>query len=100
MDTGVCYRTEVAACIMYMRPEDWQNYVLGYSTRGVDAKKSEDVIKGWIRAYMEEADLTIRELENIRSSMEQRHQEKAQMLLKRWRQIKELCSIALKTVLC
>ncbi|KAL4740216.1 hypothetical protein BDV11DRAFT_103888 [Aspergillus similis] len=100
MATGVCYRTEIAACIIYMRPEDWQNYVLGYSTRGVDAKISEDIIKGWIRAYMEEADLNIHELENFRSSMEQRHQGKAQMLLKRWRQIKELCRIALKTVLC
>ncbi|KAL4997624.1 hypothetical protein BDV10DRAFT_89305 [Aspergillus recurvatus] len=100
MATGVCYRTEICACISYMRPEDWQNYVLGYSTRGVDAKKSEDVIRGWIRAYMEEADLTTHELENFQSSLEERHQGKAQMLLKRWRQIKDLCRIALETVSC
>ncbi|KAL4973759.1 hypothetical protein BDW66DRAFT_99119 [Aspergillus desertorum] len=94
--TGACYRTEIAACITYMRPEDWQNYVLGYSNRGVDAKKSEDVIRGWIRAYMEEADLTIHELREFHSSLEKGQQGKAQQLLKRWRQIRDLCERALK----
>ncbi|KAL4922197.1 hypothetical protein BDW62DRAFT_78942 [Aspergillus aurantiobrunneus] len=98
---GVCYRTEIAACIRYMLLEDWQNYLLGYSTKGADAKKSEDVIQGWIRTYMEEADLYINELGNLGSSeIGQKHQEKVQTLLKRWKQIKDLCTVALKTVSC
>ncbi|KAL4783013.1 hypothetical protein BJX76DRAFT_270176 [Aspergillus varians] len=99
--TGGCYRTEIAACIRYMSLEDWQNYVLGYSTRGVDAKKSEDIIRGWIRTYIEEADLTLDELGNLESSrIGQEQQGKVQMLLKRWRQIKDLCGEAFEAVSC
>ncbi|KAL4906894.1 hypothetical protein BDW74DRAFT_176495 [Aspergillus multicolor] len=98
--TGVCYRTEIAACISYMRPEDWQNYVLGSSTRGVDAKKSEDVIRGWIHAYMDEADQAIDGLKDSRFSVEEEDQGRHQMLLKRWMQIRDLCRIALETVSC
>ncbi|KAL4953216.1 hypothetical protein BDW69DRAFT_8518 [Aspergillus filifer] len=96
---GVCYRTEIAACMKYMPLQDWQNYVLGYSTRGVDAKKSEDVIRGWIRRYIDETDLTIEELVNLGlSEINQGDKDKVQMLLRRWRQIKDLCSIALENV--
>ncbi|KAL4799389.1 hypothetical protein BDV19DRAFT_258128 [Aspergillus venezuelensis] len=98
---GVCYRTEIAACMKYMPLQDWQKYVLGYSTRGVDANKSEDVIRGWIRRYIEETDLTIEELMNLGSSeVDQENKDKVQMLLRRWRQIKDLCSIALENVSC
>ncbi|KAL4924917.1 uncharacterized protein BDV17DRAFT_202253 [Aspergillus undulatus] len=98
---GVCYRTEIAACIKYMPLEDWRNYVLGYSTRGVDAKKSEGVIRGWIRTYVEEVESVIQELGNVGSSqIGQDHQDKVQMLLRRWWQIKDLCRVALETVSC
>ncbi|KKK14337.1 hypothetical protein P175DRAFT_0545552 [Aspergillus ochraceoroseus IBT 24754] len=96
---GVCYRTEIAACMKYMRPEDWQNYVLGYSTRGFDAKKSEAVIQEWITAYEMEAEAAITELERLWSGeIARQHGEKVRMLLKRWRQIQNLCQEAFDTV--
>ncbi|KAL4939048.1 hypothetical protein BDV06DRAFT_42441 [Aspergillus oleicola] len=98
---GVCYRTEIAACMKYMPFQDWQNYVLGYSTRGVDEKRSENVIRGWIRKYIQEADLTIEDLVNLESSEIGRgHKGKVQMLLRRWKQVKGLCTIALENVSC
>lgn len=84
-----------------MSLEDWQNYVLGYSTRGVDEKKSEDIIREWIRTYIKEADFAIGELGNLGSSkIGQEHQGEVQMLLKRWKQIKGLCNKALQAVAC
>ncbi|KAI9376252.1 hypothetical protein BJX61DRAFT_415924 [Aspergillus egyptiacus] len=99
--TGVCYRTEIAASIKYMPLEDWQNYALGYSTKGIDEKKSEDIIRGWIRTYQREAEAAVDELGTLNSrEINQEHQGKVQMLLNRWKQIKELCRIALERVSC
>ncbi|KNG85878.1 putative SET domain-containing protein [Aspergillus nomiae NRRL 13137] len=97
--TGVCYRTEIAACINYMSLEDWRNYVLGYSTKGADEKKSEAIIQGWIRAYSNEADTVITTLEEKGSSQtDQKDQQRAKMLKKRWTQIRDLCAKASKAV--
>ncbi|THC98029.1 hypothetical protein EYZ11_002455 [Aspergillus tanneri] len=93
--SGVCYRTEVAACIKYMALGDWRSYVLGYSTKGVDADKTNEIIQGWIKTYSNEANTTITSLEKIRSSkVERKDQEKIDSLLKRWSQIEELCDQA------
>ncbi|BCR91601.1 uncharacterized protein ACHE_70444S [Aspergillus chevalieri] len=96
--TGACYRTEIAACIKYMTPKEWQNYVLGYSTKGVDDKKTETIIREWIKAYGEEANTTIAKLGDIRSSSET--DGKVEMLLKRWKQIYDLCQQAVEAVSC
>lgn len=93
---GVCYRTEVAACLMYMKEEDWRNYVLEGSTDNVDAQKSETIIKGWLHTYASEADAT---MGAIRVALEsnavvQKHRQKAETLLRRWGQIKDICERA------
>ncbi|KAL2866034.1 uncharacterized protein BJX67DRAFT_152820 [Aspergillus lucknowensis] len=97
MSSGVCYRTEIAACMRYMSLEDWRNYALGYSTRGVDAQKSQNVIRGWINTYVEEANATIDELKRLEPGKVGREADgRVQMLLKRWRQVKDLCLKALQ----
>ena len=83
-----------------MKEEDWRNHVLEGSTEGVDEKKSETIIKGWIRSYAAEADAT---MSALRTAMEsnavvQAHRQKAEMLLRRWAQIKEICESALKFI--
>ncbi|KAJ5910153.1 hypothetical protein N7504_004796 [Penicillium tannophilum] len=93
---GVCYRTEVAACLMYMKEEDWRNYVLEGSTDNVDAQKSETIIKDWLHTYASEADAT---MGAIRVALEsnavvQKHRQKAETLLRRWGQIKDICERA------
>lgn len=81
-----------------MTPKEWQNYVLGYSTKGVDDKKTETIIREWIKAYGEEANTTIAKLGDIRSSSET--DGKVEMLLKRWKQIYDLCQQAVEAVSC
>lgn len=97
---GVCYRTEVAAALVYMNEEDWRKHVLEGSTEGVDEKKSEAIIKGWIRTYAAEADATMNSLQTAVQSnaMVQADRQKAEMLLRRWAQIKEICENALKAI--
>ncbi|KAL3483646.1 hypothetical protein BJX62DRAFT_75533 [Aspergillus germanicus] len=98
--TGVCYRTEIAACIVYMPLQDWQNYALGYSTRGVDAAKSAKVIRKWIGTYVEEANANIDELlEKCGSgNMDRGDGERLRLLIKRWSQVKDLCLRALEEI--
>lgn len=96
----MCYRTEVAACLKYMKEEDWRNHVLEGSTEGVDEKLSEDIIKGWLRTYCAEADAAV---DALRAAMEsdpvvQTHRQKAQTLLRRWAQIKEVCESASRAI--
>ncbi|KAJ5116414.1 hypothetical protein N7456_000762 [Penicillium angulare] len=93
---GVCYRTEVAACLKYMDYKDWTNHILKGSTKGLDENKSEGIIKGWLGAYVSEADIT---MTAIRAALEsngviQSHHEKAEVLLSRWAQIKDICECA------
>ncbi|PYH98747.1 ribosomal N-lysine methyltransferase [Aspergillus ellipticus CBS 707.79] len=97
---GVCYRTEIAASLTYMPLKDWQNYVLGYSTKGVNEQKSETVIRGWIDAYIRESDKTIALLDKRLQDGAGNHQEMVKMLLRRWAQIKDLCNRAMDAVSC
>jgi hypothetical protein len=83
-----------------MKEEDWRNHVLEGSTEGVDEKLSEDIIKGWLRTYCAEADAAV---DVLRAAMEsdpvvQTHRQKAQTLLQRWAQIKELCESASRAI--
>ncbi|GKZ36961.1 hypothetical protein AbraIFM66950_008227 [Aspergillus brasiliensis] len=94
---GVCYRTEIAAGLTYMPLRDWQDYVLGYSTEGVDEKMSAAVIRGWIKVYIKEADVAIARLEDLYLAQTE-DQGVIRMLLKRWRQIRSLCEEAVDRV--
>jgi hypothetical protein len=80
--------------------QDWQNYALGYSTRGVDAAKSAKVIRKWISTYVEEANANIDELLEKRGSgnMDRGDDERLRLLIKRWGQVKDLCLRALEEV--
>jgi hypothetical protein len=85
----------------------WRDYILGYSTRGMDSRKTASVIRGWIEMYLKESNVTIEILENMlakRVSTPQRaskaasdewDKERITMLLGRWNQIKQLCQDAL-----
>ncbi|OQE16810.1 hypothetical protein PENFLA_c026G09468 [Penicillium flavigenum] len=97
---GPCYRTEVAACLSYMKEEDWRNHVLEGQSQGLDESRSEATIKRWILTYAAEADATITALQKAMelNTTVQAHRSKAEMLLRRWRQIKDLCGHAVKTV--
>lgn len=97
---GVCYRTEVAACMTYMTRRDWRNYVLGRSTRGVKAAKSEAVIRNWIDCYIAESVMVIACLDRRISSKSLNDADRAKLVLlsKRWGQIRELCQKALESV--
>ena len=84
-----------------MARRDWRNYVLGHSTKGEDPRKSESIIREWIKAYAKEANATIATLETMGSKLgDQTHRGKIEMLLKRWKQISDLCEQAVEAVSC
>lgn len=84
-----------------MTRRDWRNYVLGHSTKGEDARKSESIIREWIKTYAKEANATIAALETMESNpTDQTHSGKIEMLLKRWKQISCLCEQAIEAVSC
>ncbi|KAJ5152977.1 uncharacterized protein N7482_009455 [Penicillium canariense] len=97
---GVCYRTEVAAALKYMNEEDWRSHVLEGSTNGVDEHKSAAIIKEWVQTYAAEADATMNALQAAMESdaVVRAHRQKAETLLRRWAQIKEICESALKAI--
>ena len=97
---GPCYRTEVAACLSYMKEEDWRNHVLEGTTHGLDEDRSEVTLKRWILAYATEAQATIIALQTAidNDTTVQAHRQKAETLLRRWEQIRNLCDNAAKTV--
>jgi pyrroloquinoline quinone (PQQ) biosynthesis protein C len=83
-----------------MNEEDWRNHVLEGSTECVDEKVSESIIKGWVRTYAAEADAA---MDSLRTAMQsnavvQAHRQKAETLLRRWGQIKEICESALEAI--
>jgi len=111
---GVCFRTEVAACMKYMTPTDWQNYILGISTRGIDAMRTNAIIRGWVTTYLQEANEMIALLEKTRTDREENtHVDmelvgnederitdniRLEMLLVRWYQIRKLCEDAVQAL--
>jgi hypothetical protein len=83
-----------------MKEEDWRNHVLEGQSRGLDESLSEATIKRWILTYAAEADVGITTLQKAleANTTVQEHRPKAEMLLKRWKQIKELCEHAAETI--
>lgn len=83
-----------------MKEKDWRNHVLEGQSEGLDESRSEATIKRWIQTYAAEADATITALQKTMEldTTVQAHRSKAEMLLRRLKQIKELCDHAAKTV--
>lgn len=83
-----------------MKEEDWRNHVLEGVTQGLDEDRSEATLKKWILAYATEAQTTIIALQTAieNDTTVQAHRQKAEMLLRRWEQIRDLCENAAKTV--
>lgn len=83
-----------------MKEEDWRNHVLEGSTKGVDEKQSEAIIKGWLQTYRAEADAAMNALQAARESdaVVQTNWPKADTLLRRWAQIKEICASAANAI--
>jgi hypothetical protein len=83
-----------------MEEEDWRKHVLEGQSQGLDESLSEATIKRWILTYAAEADAGISALQKALevNTTVQEHRSKAEMLLKRWKQIKDLCEHAAETV--
>ncbi|KAJ5110909.1 hypothetical protein N7532_001444 [Penicillium argentinense] len=94
---GVCYRTEVAACLVYMEEEQWRNHVLEGSEEGFDEKKTNIIIQGWLKAYLSEAEVTVSALHTAMKSgaVPEAHHGKAEALIRRWAQIHRVLEGAL-----
>lgn len=79
-----------------MTRRDWQNYVLGHSTKGVNSVATRKVIQGWIHTYTKEAETAVGTLQ----SCSERHiyPQKIEILLKRWAQIICVCAKAIDSI--
>lgn len=84
----------------YMDEVDWRNHLLEGSSRALDERKSEAIIRDWIRMYGKEADAVMAALRTAMASSAwiKAHRQKAEMLLRRWEQIKNLCESAVEAV--
>jgi len=83
-----------------MKEEDWRNHVLEGQSQGLDESLSEATIKRWILTYAAEAEagmIALQKAIEVNITV-QEHRSKVEMLLKRWKQIKDLCEHAAKTV--
>lgn len=90
----------------YMTRTAWRNHVLGRSSRGVNSKKTSDVIRSWIEVYLEESKTTINIIEKMLSEvtssrdaaeagLSEWEKGRVTILLNRWGQIQKLCRDAL-----
>ncbi|KAI5290348.1 hypothetical protein KEM54_001769 [Ascosphaera aggregata] len=108
----VCYRTEMAACLKYMPRDHWRAYVYGGSTQSFDEMKIVRIIRDWIRKYLNESEAALKALESHKS-VNARSQAgtasvdspfhtdemldfRKDLCIKRWKQIKDLCTTALE----
>ncbi|QSS54003.1 SET domain-containing protein [Histoplasma capsulatum var. duboisii H88] len=95
---GPCYRTEVAACMKYMTPGDWNSHILGYQPASFDQRKTNLIIAAWIRAYIHESEVALSKLTALQQDGKYRGEPQFKIIYMRWKQIIELCNGALKAV--
>ncbi|KAG5293902.1 SET domain-containing protein [Histoplasma capsulatum G186AR] len=95
---GPCYRTEVAACMKYMTPDDWNSHILGYQPASFDQRKTNLIIAAWIRAYIHESEVALLKLTALQLDGKYRREPQFKIIYMRWKQIIELCNGALKAV--
>ncbi|KAH8703824.1 hypothetical protein BGW36DRAFT_287519 [Talaromyces proteolyticus] len=91
IDSGPCFRTEVAASMKCMSRREWRNYIQG---RGAapNTIKVNNVIRDWIEVYTKEANFAINILQAVlKAETEDSTKSKIQALVGRWNQIKHLC---------
>lgn len=84
----------------YMTGHRWRNYVLG---RIQDEKdKTTSILHGWVGTYLRESVSRIQTLKDLKmeqqSNTGERENERIDILLKRWIQIRALCEDALKAI--
>ncbi|KAK2758049.1 hypothetical protein FQN54_004455 [Arachnomyces sp. PD_36] len=104
-----CYRTEVAACIKYMSNKNWLSFVRGHSSAPFDCLKTDEVIRLWIGEYKKGAEMIIGQVVmeygiGVGVGMKRKRvgevegEEDVRVLtvLRRWRQVVELCEGGLR----
>ncbi|KAL1959596.1 hypothetical protein VTO42DRAFT_1631 [Malbranchea cinnamomea] len=97
--SGPCFRTEVAAALTYLNPEDWKQYVLGAEPPRFDQSRTDAVTSRWIRRYIEEAKATLLRITELRTRLGNRGDDpRFQLIVFRWRLIIELCYEALSSI--
>ncbi|KJF60315.1 uncharacterized protein CIMG_00433 [Coccidioides immitis RS] len=95
---GPCFRTEVAASLTYMSVDDWSLYVGGTIPSSFDSEKTDRIVASWIRKYRDEADLAIARVEGMVRSGIYETANRLKSIILRWKQIRELCSVALDSL--
>lgn len=80
-----------------MDRQDWREYVAGASEKGLDARKTADIIGGWVAKYLQECEVTINCLSEG-STESEAEKEKLDSILARWKQIQQLCETAVNAV--
>lgn len=94
--TGPCFRTEVAAALTYLNPEDWRQYTMGVEPPRFSQARTNNTTSKWVRKYIEEAKATLLQITELRAKLGDRGEDKRfQIIILRWRLIIELCHEAL-----
>jgi hypothetical protein len=99
--SGADTNTVAAAGLKYMDRQDWLVYVAGASEKGLDKRKTADIINGWIAKYLRECEVTIdclSEGTKTGSTESEAEKEKLDSILARWKQIQQLCETAVNAV--
>ncbi|EED13908.1 hypothetical protein TSTA_101480 [Talaromyces stipitatus ATCC 10500] len=91
LESGPCFRTEVAASMKCMSRRSWRNYIQGHGIPPNSAKVNA-IIRDWIDIYLKEANVTLEKMEEIfLKEKDASKQSKIKVLIGRWEQIKQLC---------
>ncbi|KAK2753759.1 hypothetical protein FQN55_000122 [Onygenales sp. PD_40] len=96
--SGPCFRTEVAACMKYMTPEDWNRHILGDQPASFDQEKTNAIIAAWIGEYVHEAEVALEKLTALQGNRKYRGEKRLGMIVMRWRQVVELCGEAVRAM--
>uniref|UniRef100_A0A093VS94 Ribosomal N-lysine methyltransferase set11 n=1 Tax=Talaromyces marneffei PM1 TaxID=1077442 RepID=A0A093VS94_TALMA len=91
LESGPCFRTEVAASMKCMSRRNWRNYIQGCGAPPIPVKVNA-IIRDWVDVYLKDATETMAKLEEMLSrEKDSLAQRKIKMLIGRWEQIKQLC---------
>jgi hypothetical protein len=76
-----------------MSRRGWRNYIQGRGGEAPSPAKVNNTIRGWIEAYLKEANVTIEILETMLKAEKDDYStaSKIKVLIDRWKQIKHLC---------
>jgi hypothetical protein len=97
--SGSCFRTEVAATLTYLSPDDWRQYVAGHAPPVYDISRTNAVTARWIRRYIEEAKASLLKITELRARLGVLGEDKRfHTIIHRWRLIIELAHEALTSM--